>query len=239
MAKGDNMPRIILVGGGSSSGKSYLTSRVIELIGADKVTRITIDDYYKDQANMTEEERIAVNYDHPKAFDWPLMRRQIAALKEGRTIKKPIYDFVQRTRGEKVEEITPKSLIIIEGIMALVDKNIREMADLRVFIDAGAERRFLRRIIRDSKERGRSFESIVNQYFSTVQPMYDEIVKPSSMYADLIVNNDGVENLAVEVLTCVFNEQLNIANGTSVPKEEEDTEFDEEILASVFRSGKN
>lgn len=239
MQKGDVMPRIVLVGGGSSSGKSYLTSRVIELLGKDAVTRITIDDYYKDQASMTMEERIEVNYDHPKAFDWPLMRRQIAALKEGRTIKKPVYDFVNRTRSETVEEITPKNLVIIEGIMALVDKNIRDMADLRVFIDAGAERRFLRRIIRDSKERGRSFESIVNQYFSTVQPMYDEIVKPSSMYADLIVNNDGVENLAVEVLTCVFSEQLSIANGTKVRTEEEDTEFNEEILSSVFRSSKN
>ena len=233
------MPRIVLVGGGSSSGKSYLTSRVIELLGKDAVTRITIDDYYKDQASMTMEERIEVNYDHPKAFDWPLMRRQIAALKEGRTIKKPVYDFANRTRSETVEEITPKNLVIIEGIRALVDKNIRDMADLRVFIDAGAERRFLRRIIRDSKERGRSFESIVNQYFSTVQPMYDEIVKPSSMYADLIVNNDGVENLAVEVLTCVFSEQLSIANGTKVRTEEEDTEFNEEILSSVFRSSKN
>ena len=233
------MPRIVLVGGGSSSGKSYLTSRVIELLGKDAVTRITIDDYYKDQASMTMEERIEVNYDHPKAFDWPLMRRQIAALKEGRTIKKPVYDFVNRTRSETVEEITPKNLVIIEGIMALVDKNIRDMADLRVFIDAGAERRFLRRIIRDSKERGRSFESIVNQYFSTVQPMYDEIVKPSSMYADLIVNNDGVENLAVEVLTCVFSEQLSIANGTKVRTEEEYTEFNEEILSSVVRSSKN
>ena len=239
MQKGDIMPRIVLVGGGSSSGKSYLTSRVIELLGKDAVTRITIDDYYKDQASMTMEERIEVNYDHPKAFDWPLMRRQIAALKEGRTIKKPVYDFVNRTRSETVEEITPKNLVIIEGIMALVDKNIRDMAGLRVFIDAGAERRFLRRIIRDSKERGRSFESIVNQYFSTVQPMYDEIVKPSSMYADLIVNNDGVENLAVEVLTCVFSEQLSIANGTKVRTEEEDTEFNEEILSSVFRSSKN
>ena len=239
MQKGDVMPRIVLVGGGSSSGKSYLTSRVIELLGKDAVTRITIDDYYKDQASMTMEERIEATYDHPKAFDWPLMRRQIAALKEGRTIKKPVYDFVNRTRSETVEEITPKNLVIIEGIMALVDKNIRDMADLRVFIDAGAERRFLRRIIRDSKERGRSFESIVNQYFSTVQPMYDEIVKPSSMYADLIVNNDGVENLAVEVLTCVFSEQLSIANGTKVRTEEEDTEFNEEILSSVFRSSKN
>ena len=229
---------MILVGGGSSSGKSYLTSRVFQNIGPDSVTRITIDDYYKDQKDMTEEERVAVNYDHPKAFDWPLLRRQLNALKDGKPIRKPVYDFVARTRSDKVEEIVPKNLIVIEGIMALVDKNVRDLADLRVFIDAGAERRFLRRIIRDSKERGRSFESIVNQYFSTVQPMYDEIVKPSSMYADLIVNNDGVENLAVEVLTCVFLEQLSIANGEKPREEVEDEEFNEAVLAEVFRPSK-
>ena len=232
------MPRMILVGGGSSSGKSYLTSRVLQNIGPDSVTRITIDDYYKDQKDMTEEERVTVNYDHPKAFDWPLLRRQLNALKDGKPIRKPVYDFVARTRSDKVEEIVPKNLIVIEGIMALVDKNVRDLADLRVFIDAGAERRFLRRIIRDSKERGRSFESIVNQYFSTVQPMYDEIVKPSSMYADLIVNNDGVENLAVEVLTCVFLEQLSIANGERPREEAEDEEFNEAVLAEVFRPSK-
>ena len=187
---------------------------------------------------MTEEERVAVNYDHPKAFDWPLLRRQLNALKDEKPIRKPVYDFVARTRSDKVEEIVPKNLIVIEGNMALVDKNVRDLADLRVFIDAGAERRFLRRIIRDSKERGRSFESIVNQYFSTVQPMYDEIVKPSSMYADLIVNNDGVENLAVEVLTCVFLEQLSIANGEKPREEAEDEEFNEAVLAEVFRPSK-
>lgn len=163
-----------------------------------------------------------------------MLRRQLSALKEGKTIRKPIYDFVTRNRSEKVEEITPKNLVIVEGIMALVDKNIREMADLRVFISAGAERRFLRRIIRDSKERGRSFEGIVNQYFSTVQPMYDEIVKPSSMYADLIVNNDGVKNLGVEVLTCVFSEQLSIANGIKTHEEIKNEEFKEDVLAEVF-----
>ena len=232
------MPRMMLVGGGSSSGKSYLTSRVLQNIGPDSGTRITSDDYYKDQKDRTEEERVAVNYDHPKAFDWPLLRRQLNALKDGKPIRKPVYDFVARTRSDKVEEIVPKNLIVIEGIMALVDKNVRDLADLRVFIDAGAERRFLRRIIRDSKERGRSFESIVNQYFSTVQPMYDEIVKPSSMYADLIVNNDGVENLAVEVLTCVFLEQLSIANGEKPREEAEDEEFNEAVLAEVFRPSK-
>ena len=229
------MARMILVGGGSSSGKSFLTSATIQAIGEENVTRLTIDDYYKDQSDMPLEDRYKVNYDHPKAFDWALMRRQLSALKEGKTIQKPVYDFVTLTRSSQIEEVTPKSLIVVEGIMALVDKDIRKMADLRVFIEASAERRFLRRTIRDSKERGRSFENIINQYFTTVQPMYDEIVKPSSIYADLIVNNDGVENLAVDVLACVFKEQLAMAKGEKGDFRVEDDEFREEVLAEVFK----
>lgn len=232
------MGRIILVGGGSSSGKSYVTGEVIKNLGEDKVTRITVDDYYKDQAEMPLEDRYKVNYDHPRAFDWPLMRRQIQALKDGKPIMKPVYDFVTLTRSDKIEEVVPKQLIVVEGIMALVDKQIRQMADLRVFIDASAERRFLRRMIRDAKERGRTFENIVNQYFATVQPMYDEIVKPSSIYADLIVNNDGVENLAIDVLTCVFSEQLRFACGEMTQVRIPDDEFREEVLAEVFKGGK-
>ena len=230
------MSRLILVGGGSSSGKSYVTSRVVSAIGSDLVTVITIDDYYKDQTDMPFEERVKVNYDHPKAFDWPLMRKQLLALKTGKTIEKPIYDFVHHTRSDKTELVTPKNLIIVEGIMALVDKNIRELGDLKVFIDASAERRFLRRIIRDRKERGRGFENIVNQYFTTVQPMYDEIVKPSSMYADLIVNNDGVENLAMEVLKRVFLEELRLASDGVSGRAKGKEEFSEADLEAAFSS---
>lgn len=229
------MSRLILVGGGSSSGKSYVTSEVVCSIGEDLVTVITIDDYYKDQTDVPFEERVKVNYDHPKAFDWPLMRKQLLALKQGKTIEKPIYDFVNHTRSDKTEIVVPKKLVVVEGIMALVDKGIRELGDIKVFIDASAERRFLRRMIRDTKERGRSFENVVSQYFATVQPMYDEVVKPSSMYADLIVNNDGVENLAMEVLKCVFVEELRLAsngiNGRARGKEE----FSQEVLSSVFK----
>ena len=202
--------RLILVGGGSSSGKSYVTAAVIKRIGEENITRVTMDDYYKDQSDMPLQDRYAVNYDHPKAFDWPLMRKQIQALKDGKTIEKPIYDFVQLTRSDKTETIVPKKVIVVEGIMALVDGQMRELGDLRVFISASAERRFLRRLIRDRRERGRKFENIVNQYFTTVQPMYEEIVKPSSNYADLIINNDGVENLAIERAKKLFG--CNFAN---------------------------
>ena len=229
------MPRIILVGGGSSSGKSYVTSAVVKSVGEDKVTVITLDDYYKDQSDIPFEQRVVTNYDHPKAFDWPLIRKQLNALKEGKTVEKPTYDFSHHTRSSKTEIIEPKSLIVVEGIMALVDKNLRDLGDLKVFIAASAERRFLRRMIRDTKERGRSFEGVVVQYFATVQPMYDEIVEPSSMYADLIITNDGVKNKAVEVLRCVFDEQLRLATLGIEGLEPQADEFDESTLSGVFR----
>ena len=229
------MARIILVGGGTSSGKSFVSSRVVENLGIDEVTRITMDDYYKDQKDIPMEERITVNYDHPKAFDWPLMRKQIQALKEDKQIEKPIYDFVNHTRSDKSEIIVPKKLVVVEGIMALVDEKIRNLADLKVFISASAERRLLRRMIRDVKERGRTFENVVAQYFSTVQPMYDEVVAPSSMYADLIINNDGVENLAIEVLTSIFREELKSAKANDSRVRVLGDEFSEENLKMVFR----
>lgn len=229
------MVRIILVGGGSSSGKSFITNQVIQNIGPELVTRISLDDYYKDQADMPLEERYKVNYDHPKAFDWKLMRAHLNALKNGKSIEKPIYDFVQLTRSDKTEVVTPKSVVIVEGIMALVDEGVRELGDLRVFISASAERRFLRRAIRDSRERGRTFENIVYQYFDSVQPMYEGIVKPSSNYADLIINNDGVENLAIDVLTCIFKEELRIAGENRVGKRKMNEEFNEANLSQVFK----
>ncbi len=229
------MPAMILVGGGSSSGKSYLTHAVTQAIGIDKVTLLTLDDYYKDQADLTMEQRLQVNYDHPNAFDWKLMRSQLCALKEGKTIEKPIYDFKERTRSNKTEIIIPKDLIVIEGIMALVDRQLRELADVRVFIQAKPERRFLRRMIRDIKERGRTMENVVSQYFATVQPMYDEIVEPSSIYADLIVNNDGVANLAIDVLTVVFKQQLEKSIAGTLKKRAMSEEFTNETFASLLK----
>lgn len=229
------MARIILVGGGSSSGKTYVTSQVIRNIGQEKVTRITLDDYYKQQNNLPFEERKKVNYDHPKAFDWALIREHIRLLKEGRSVQKPMYDYTIHNRKEGTELIVPKKLVVVEGIMALVDRKLREIGDLKVFISASRERRLLRRIIRDRKERMRDFEGIVNQYFSTVQPMFEEIIQPSSNYADVIVNNDGRKNLAIDVLTCVFRRELEKANESDVQETAMDDEFSEKNLENVFQ----
>ena len=188
------MAKLILVGGGTASGKTYVINKVIESLGNEHITHISIDDYYKDLTHLTLEERKKQNYDHPKAFDWPLMREQLTALKNGKTIMKPVYDYVQHTRSEKVVEVKANDLIIVEGIMALVNKDVRALGDLKIFINASRERRLLRRMKRDINERGRDYESITTQYFGTVQPMYEEIIGPSEYYADLIVINDGDVN---------------------------------------------
>lgn len=204
------MPYLILIGGGTASGKTFVTNEVIKRLGEENVTHMTLDDYYKDQSNLTFEERCKVNYDHPKAFDWKLMEAQLADLKNGKPIKKPIYDFKIHNRSKETEIFVPKKLILVEGIMALVNARVRKLGDLKVFVNCSRERRLLRRLDRDQKERARSFDSIVNQYFYTVQPMYEEVIAPSSNYADLIINNDDeISTLAIEVLTAVLKEFLD------------------------------
>lgn len=202
------MAKIILVGGGTASGKTYVIHKVVEQLGVDRVTHFSIDDYYKDLSNLSMEERKKQNFDHPKAFDWKLMKEQLTALKNGETVEKPIYDYFNHNRAKETKIVEPKDLIIVEGIMALVNKEIRELGDLKIFINASRERRLLRRMERDTNERGRSYESIVNQYFSTVQPMYEEIIGPSEYYADLIINNDGYDNKSIEVLTAVLKDVM-------------------------------
>ncbi len=203
------MAKIILVGGGTASGKTYVINEVVKLIGEENVTHLSIDDYYKDLTSLSMEERIKVNYDHPKAFDWPLIKKQLIDLKNDKTINKPIYDFTVHNRSEKFVELTPKKIVIVEGIMALVNKDIRSIGDLKIFINATRERRLLRRMDRDQKERGRSVDSIINQYFSTVQPMYEEIIEPSSYYADMLINNDGYDNKSIKVLAAVIKALIN------------------------------
>ena len=203
------MAKIILVGGGTASGKTYVINEVVKLIGEENVAHLSIDDYYKDLTSLTMEERIKVNYDHPKAFDWPLIKKQLMDLKNDKTILKPIYDFTIHNRSEKTVELQPKKIVIVEGIMALVNKDIRSIGDLKIFINASRERRLLRRMDRDQKERGRSVDSIINQYFATVQPMYEEIIEPSSYYADMLINNDGYDNKSIEVLAAVLRALVN------------------------------
>lgn len=203
------MSKLVLIGGGSASGKTYVLNKVLEKLGNDKVAHISLDDYYKDFSVLPFEERAKVNFDHPKAFDWKLMVKQLSDLKNGKTIEKPIYDFTIHGRSEKSEIVEPKDLIIVEGIMALVNKDLRALGDLKVFISASRERRLVRRIDRDMKERGRTYESIIEQYFTTVLPMHEEIIAPSQYYADLIINNDdSYSTKSIDVIVSVLQNMI-------------------------------
>lgn len=204
------MPYLVLVGGGTASGKTYVTEKVAERFPPETITRMTLDDYYRDLSDMPIEERAKVNYDHPKAFDWKLMERQLSELKSGKAVEKPVYDFKVHNRSDRTEVIEPHPIIMVEGIMALVNTRVRALGDLKVFVNCSRERRLLRRLDRDQKERARTFDGIVSQYFATVQPMYEEIIAPSSNYADLIVNNDDeISNIAIDVLAAVLREFLS------------------------------
>lgn len=201
--------KIVLIAGGSASGKTYVVNEVLKRLGTENITHISMDDYYKDLTNLTMEERKKINFDHPKSIDWKLFREQIEELKNGKEIKKPIYDFTVHNRSDKYEIIKPKKIIIIEGIMALVDSKVRNYADIKVFINCIRERRFLRRLIRDHEERARDYDNIIEQYFSTVQPMFEEVIQPSKNYADLILENSGIENKAIDLLCHVLAEELD------------------------------
>ena len=210
MLKESNMiSKVILLGGGSASGKTYVLNKVMEKLPKDRVAKISLDDYYKDFSVLPFEERAKINFDHPKAFDWMLMYSQLHDLKNGKAIEKSIYDFTIHGRSDKTEIVEPKELIIIEGIMALVNKDLRSLGDLNVFISASRERRLVRRIDRDMKERGRTYESIIEQYFATVLPMYEEIIAPSQYYADLIINNDGYSTKSIDVLVSILQNMLD------------------------------
>ena len=204
------MSKLVLIGGGSASGKTYVLNKVLERLGNEKVAHISLDDYYKDFSVLPMEERAKVNFDHPKAFDWKLMVKQLGDLKSGKSIEKPKYDFTIHGRSPETEVIEPKDLIIVEGIMALVNKDLRALGDLKVFINASRERRLVRRIDRDMKERARTYESIIEQYFTTVLPMFEEIIAPSQYYADLVINNDdSYSTKSIDVLVSVLRNMMN------------------------------
>ena len=202
------MNKIILVAGGSASGKTYVTNKVISNINSENIVRVTIDDFYKDNSHLSLEERKKINFDHPKSIDFKLLYDVLSSLKEGKEVDIPTYDFTVHCRSNITKHVVPKKIIIVEGIFALVNKRIRELSDLNIFINASSENRFLRRLKRDQEERGRTFEYVVNQYVNVVAPAYEEIIAPTKMFADLIVSNDGIENKSLEILASIFNMML-------------------------------
>lgn len=193
-------PVIIAVAGGSSSGKTTVVDKILKDLGKYPIVVIKHDDYYKDQSDMTMKEREAVNYDHPFALDNDLFYTNLMQLISGKPIEKPTYDFVKLTRAEATEIIHPAKIIILEGILVLEDDRIRQLADIKLFVEADDDLRFIRRLKRDTTERGRTIESVINQYLTTVKPMHYAFVKPTKRYADIIIPNDYSHDVAVDLI---------------------------------------
>ena len=190
---------IIGIAGGTGSGKTTITNRLKERFG-DDVTVVYHDNYYKRNDNLPYEERCKLNYDHPDAFDTDLMIQHLQKLKAGNAIDCPVYDFTVHNRSDRTIHIEPTKVIIVEGILVFQNEALRKMMDIKLFVDTDADVRILRRILRDVQERGRSLESVVNQYLTTVKPMHEKFVEPSKRCADLIILEGGSNIVALDIL---------------------------------------
>lgn len=199
-------PVIIGIAGGTGSGKSTFTNRLRDAFG-DDVTVIYHDNYYRAHDELPFEERKKLNYDHPDAFETELLMRHLEQLKEGRAIDCPTYDYSLHNRAPGTVRIEPRPVILLEGILILFDERIRDLLDIKVFVDADADERILRRILRDTKERGRSVENIVDQYLTTVKPMHGLFVEPTRVFADIITNS-GMNDVAFDLMRCKINDLL-------------------------------
>lgn len=200
----ENVPIIIGIAGGTASGKTTFAKN-IDLKYKDKLTILSYDYYYKDRKDLTLEERAKINYDHPNAFDTDLLIKHLKLLKEGISIQHPVYSYATHSRESYTETSNPSPVIIVEGILIFENKELRDLMDIKIFIDADSDIRLSRRIKRDVETRGRSLDSVLNQYFDTVKPMHEEFVEPTKKLADIIVPKGG-DNLVA--LNMVF-EQIN------------------------------
>lgn len=191
---------IIGIAGGTGSGKTTVVRKIVESLPEGSVAIIPQDSYYNDQSHLPLEVRKKTNFDHPDAFEWPLLAHQIEELKEGRSIEQPTYSYLVCTRLQETIHVEPHDVIIVEGIMALYDKNLRDQMDLKIFVDAEPDERLLRVITRDMAERGHPLDMLVDKYRNILKPMHDQFIEPTKQFADIIVPNGGDNKKAINML---------------------------------------
>lgn len=202
-------PILIGIAGGTASGKTSIAQILKDdFKDTQSVTIVKEDDYYKDQSNMTYEERCKTNYDHPLAFDFDLMTEQLKELLCGNTIQKPTYDYTVHNRSDVIETVEPSDVIILEGLFALYNPEIRELEDIKVFIDTDADKRFIRRLKRDIVERQRTMENVMDQYLTTVKPMHDQFIEPTKKYANIIIPDGKSNVVGIDILRAKINSVL-------------------------------
>ena len=203
-------PVVIGIAGGTCSGKSSIAGILIdEFRYTNSINIIREDDYYKDQSHLSMEERAKTNYDHPLAFDFDLMIDHLNKLIAGETIEKPTYDYTVHNRSNVTEIVHPSDVLIIEGLFALYTREIRDLEDIKIFVDTPADIRFIRRLKRDVKERARTIESITDQYLTTVKPMHDQFLEPTKQFADIIIPQGKSNTVAIDLLKTKINSILN------------------------------
>lgn len=202
-------PYLIAVAGGSNSGKTTIASRLAELIGDEQLAVIKLDSYYVERRDEPIAERAKANYDHPDAFDWDLLNDHLAALVAGASVEVPAYDYTIHDRLPGSQTVRPARVIVVEGILVLWEPRLRERFDLKIFVDAPADLRIIRRLQRDVAERGRTPESILDQYLSTVRPSHELFIEPSKRYADVIIPEGGLNRPALEVLLARVRELVS------------------------------
>ena len=202
-------PYLIGVAGGSNSGKTTIATRLAELVGPEHLSLIKLDSYYVVRRDEPLEQRAAANYDHPDAFDWELLNDHLAALTAGATVQVPVYDYAIHDRSDHCEDVPAARVVVVEGILVLWEPRLRERFDLKIFVDTPADLRLIRRLRRDVAERGRTPESILDQYLTTVRPSHELFIEPSKRHADVIVPEGGLNRPAIEVLLARVRELTN------------------------------
>ncbi|KMJ60229.1 uridine kinase [Bacillus sp. LL01] len=193
-------PIVIGVAGGSGSGKTSVTKAIFDHFTEKSILMLEQDYYYKDQAEVPMEERLKTNYDHPLAFDNDLLIEHIENLLQYDTVNKPVYDYTLHTRSSQVIEVEPKDVIIVEGILVLEDERLRNLMDIKLFVDTDADIRIIRRMLRDIKERGRTIDSVIEQYVTVVRPMHNQFIEPTKRYADIIIPEGGQNHVAIDLM---------------------------------------
>jgi uridine kinase len=201
---------IIGIAGASASGKSLLANTIVNELGSDQVVVISEDSYYKDHSNIPFEERAKINYDHPNSMDHELLHQHLQQLQEGKSVNIPIYNHSLHAREDNTRKIGQHSIIVLEGILLFVDQKLREMMDIRIFMEASLDICLMRRLKRDIRDRGRSLESVLKQYEETVRPMFLQFIEPTKRYADLIVPRGGGNRIAIDMIQAKMRELLKI-----------------------------
>lgn len=198
---------IIGIAGGTGSGKTTVVRKIAEALPPHYVVVVPLDSYYNDTSSMTEDERRAINFDHPDAFDWKLLVRQVNELRSGKAIEQPTYSYLLCNRLKETVHVEPRPVIIIEGIMTLLNKKLRDMMDLKIFVDTDSDERLIRNIQRDVLERGRTVEMVIDRYLKVLKPMHEQFIEPTKKYADLIIPQGGENRTGIGIL-CKYIESI-------------------------------